>query len=70
MFKIGDKVKAVRLSADSCYYQVIGEVDYVRNGYVGIKANSVMSKWSDDGKFKSRNTPLFVAAKIIHVVKL
>ncbi len=70
MIKVGDKVKAVRLPSDSCYHQVVGEVEYIRNGYVGIKANSVMSKWSDDGTFKSRDNPLSVATKINYVVKM
>lgn len=70
MINVGDKVKAVRLSADSCYHQVIGEVDYIRNGYVGIKANSVMSKWADDGLFKVRDNPLYVATKVENIVKI
>ena len=70
MIKIGDKVRAVRLPADSCYHQVMGEVEYISNGYVGIKANNVMSKWSDDGTFKICDKPLSIATKINYVVKL
>jgi hypothetical protein len=49
---------------------VIGEVEYIRNGFVGIRANMVMSKWSDDGVFTIRDIPLSIAAKINDVVKL
>lgn len=67
MIKIGDRVKANKMSSDSFYKQVIGNVTYIRNGFVGISATSVLDKWCTDGKFTQRDN-LSVAAKESDVV--
>lgn len=67
--KLGDKVKAIKMADDSFYKQVIGTVEYIRNGFVGIKATIVMDKWSDN--FKEHPCEgCSTSAKIENVVKL
>lgn len=70
MFQVGDKVKAEKMDGSSMFIQVIGEVHYIRNGYVGIIATSVMSKTVDDGTFTELDNPCFCAAKVEYVVKM
>lgn len=66
--EVGAKVKAIRMSQDSFYKQVIGTVKYVRNGFVGIDATLVMSRW--DNKFEPHPTSCATSAKIQDVVLL
>ena len=69
MFRVGDKVKAEKMDGSSIFIQVIGEVDYITNGYVGIRATSVMSKAVDDGTFTELDSPRYCSVKIEYVVK-
>jgi hypothetical protein len=66
--EIGTKVMATKMAQDSFYRQVFGTVEYVRNGYVGIRATMVMSKW--DNKLKPPPTSCLTAAKLADVVTL
>jgi hypothetical protein len=69
MIKVGDRVRANKMSEDSFYAQVIGTVIYIRNGFVGISADSVMDKWCKDKVFTYRDN-ISVAAKESDVVVL
>lgn len=66
--EIGTKVLATKMAQDSFYKQVAGTVEYVRNGYVGIRATMVMSKW--DKKLQPHPTSCLTAARIQDVVAL
>lgn len=50
--KKGDKVEVLEMPADSHYRAIRGKVEYVRNGWVGILATEVVTKWDDDDEFK------------------
>ena len=65
-FAVGTKVKATRMGQDSFYKQVIGTVKYVRNGFVGIDATLVMSRWSKT--FEPHPTSCATSARIEDVV--
>ena len=48
MIRIGDRVVTHTLPDTSHYKAVIGNVSYIRNGFVGIDTEQVMDKWSHE----------------------
>ncbi len=66
MFTVGQRVLAKKMAHDSFYKQVEGIVTEIKNGFVHIKADTVMSKW--DNAFEKHPTFCSTSARIENVV--
>jgi len=65
---VGSRVEIVEMANSSFYKRVKGIVTEIRNGYVYVEADEVMSKW--DNKYKKHPGTCATAGKIENVILL
>lgn len=70
MIKVGAIVNTKRVAVDSCFYQLIRPVEFIKDGYIGIKGTSIMSKINDNGKFEYIKNPSTETNKINYGIKI
>lgn len=66
--RIGDRVEITEMPAGSFYKKVKGFVTEIRNGFVCLEADEVMSKW--DKKYKKHPCKCSTAGRIENTIIL